>query len=311
MIPPVHPDLIPQVEKRHGVRVEKIKEFERHHKDPVLNLILDCAGGQRLFLKQVQPHSFRPELEEIYSRLSGLKPDRYRLVLPLADSSGQFIFEQDGIPFVVMKFEEMSPFSAEKIGVQEVLAIVSDFHEQVRDMPLPRQAHRTLEGWLRRGPEQIRKRFGDAAPFVQILEQFRSNRLPAFRFREGVIHWDIHPYNFGIDSTGQALLLDFDLLQPGALAFDIMRVVPMFREPREDEIRVPEEVLMSVHSALVQVVSVDSEGSDASFGLRDLRFLVGRCLMMEVWDWPEVDQRQEEVMGFLQAIENWVGSDSP
>jgi hypothetical protein len=307
----VHADLILQVEKRYPLKVQKITEFERHHKDPVVNLILETDAGERFFLKQIQPHSFRPGLEDIYSLLSLLHPHSYRLVLPIADSSGQFIFEVDRVPFVLMSFEEMSPFTAEKVEAREVLAILSDLHERVRDFPLQRQAHRTFEGWLRRGPEQIRKRFGNAVPFVEELEHFLNERLPAFRFQEGVIHWDIHRFNFGVDPKGDILLLDFDLLQPGPLAVDLMKVAPMFRDTSSDQILIPEETLMRVFSSLQKVVSASPGDSGLRFERRDFRFLVGRCVMMEVWDWPDVDQRQGEVRDFLQAIEDWVVGSTP
>jgi hypothetical protein len=298
-----HGELIRQVETLYSVEIQKVQKFERQHKDPVINLILECASGACLFLKQIQKHSFRPELEEIYSRLGGLTPHGYRLVLPLATRSGRFVFEKDGIPFVVMRFEVITPFSSEKISCNGLLSILSDFHEKVREFPIQAQPHRTGVGWLLRGPQQIRRRFGDQVPFIPALEIFLRDRLPLFRFRTGMIHWDVHQYNFGTDAGGRVLVLDFDLLQPGPLACDIMRVAPMYRNRGGNGIDIPEAVLSLIHGELEKVISVDQEGG---FTRRDLKFMVGRCLMMEVLDWSNVEARLAEVTQFLQEIENWV-----
>ena len=293
-------------EELYSIQVESVQDFERQHKDPVVNLVLTSGEGDRYFLKQIQPHSMRPELEEIYSRLGGLKTDGYRLILPLIAKSGKALFEHQGVPFVLMKFEEIAPFSSARVDCSKMISILSDFHAKVSAFPIQRQSHRSFEGWLRRGPEQIRKRFGDGMPFVSHLEDYLRERLPAFTFREGIIHWDVHRHNFGIGTRGELLILDFDLLQPGALACDLLLLVPIYRDQEQRVISIAETVLDLVLSELKKVILIRPGSDGSEFGRQDLKYLVGRRLMMDVWDWPEVDARKNEVVDYLKEIEIWV-----
>jgi|GEM_PF-2668160 len=307
---PVNRDssLIRLTEELYSIQVGSVQEFERQHKDPVVNLVLTSVNGDRYFLKQIQPHSMRPELEEIYSRLGGLKTEGYRLILPLLAESGKALFEHQGVPFVLMKFEEITPFSSSRVACAQMLSILSDFHAKVSGFPIERQSHRTFEGWLRRGSEQIRTRFGDGMPFIAHLEEYLRERFPAFTFREGIIHWDVHRHNFGIGTSGELLILVFDLLQPGALACDLLLLAPIYRDHEQSVISIAETVLDLVLSEVKKVTLIRPGSAAAAFGRRDLKFLVGRRLMMDVWDWSEVDARKNEVSDYLKEIEIWVKS---
>jgi hypothetical protein len=283
------------VETSYDLSVSTVRPFARRPEDSVINLILECSDGQKFFLKQIQAHSLRPELETIYEGLSSIRTEDYRLVLPVQNQEGRFLTEREGEYFQLLRYESIRPFSAEQVPISRMISILEDFHGRVRNFSVPAQSFRTFGSWLQRGPDQFRHRFGEGLPFVPLLEEYLATRFRRLKFEEGVIHWDIHRENLGLDPEGGLLLLDFDLLQPGAYAMDLMRLAQLYRRPGQDGIEIPSEVL----EALFRHVRA---GPDLE--MQDLRFWIGRSLMMEAWD-------RSEVRGFMQAIEDWVVSGTP
>lgn len=283
------------IEIAYGLSVSSAILLARRPEDSVINLVLECSDGQKFFLKQIQAHSLRPELETIYEGLSLIRTEDYRLVLPVQNQEGRFLTELEGKYFQLLRYELIKPFSAEQVPISRMTSILEDFHGRVRNFSVPAQSFRTFGSWLQRGPDQFRHRFGEGLPFVPLLEEYLATRFRRLKFEEGVIHWDIHRENLGLDPEGGLLLVDFDLLQPGPYAMDLMRLAQLYRRPGQDRIEIPNEVMETICEHM-------RAGPDLE--MQDLRFWIGRSLMMEAWDRPEV-------RGFMQAIEDWVVSGTP
>jgi hypothetical protein len=298
------PNLIPAIELAFGLRVSSAVPFARRPDDPVVNLILETVSGEKFFLKEIQRHSLRPELEGIYLGLSALNLEGYRLVLPLRDLGGKFGVEVEGRRFHLLRYENIMPFCAEQVPVGRMISVLSDFHAKVRGLSVQEQGYRSFGNWLQRGPDQMKQKFGKGLPFLDLLEEHLNSRFPSFRFEEGVIHWDIHRENLGMGPKGELLILDFDLLQPGAYAMDWMRLLPLYRVQREDRTEIPDEVFEAVYAEVALRVKVDPSAQAPGFERRDLRLWAGRAMMMEAWNHP--DPR-----GFMRAIEAWVEGGTP
>jgi Ser/Thr protein kinase RdoA (MazF antagonist) len=280
------------VETSYDLSVSTVSPFGRRPEDSVINLVLECSDGRKFFLKQIQAHSLRPELETIYEGLSSIRTEGYRLVLPVQNQEGRFVTGLEGQHFQLLRFESIRPFSAEQVPISRMISILEDFHGKVRNFSVPGQSFRTFGSWLQRGPDQFRHRFGEGLPFVPLLEEYLATRFRRLKFEEGVIHWDIHRENLGLDPEGGLLLLDFDLVQLGPYALDFMRLAQLYRKPGQDRIEIPSEVLEALFEHVRAAPDLE---------MQDLRFWIGRSLMMEAWDRPEV-------RGFMQAIEDWVVS---
>ncbi len=206
------------------------RKVQRTDEDDVINLRLKDSEGKDYFLKEVQPHSLRDGLDEVYAFLSELKTHHSKLILPISrhDDRSKFVFQKEGKSFLLFPFINYESFSAEKNSLASLWDSLDEFHELVRSGQFEKQSHRSYRNWFELGPLRLKKKYGDDLPFLKNVDLFFENRFDEIHFATGPIHWDIHAGNLGHSTDGKIVLLDFDLVQEGAYVHDIIAAAAIF-----------------------------------------------------------------------------------
>lgn len=210
--------------------IQSSKDLQRFDGDPVINRILKTSNDKGYFLKEIQTHSMRAGMDEIYKNLSLKKPELSKYILPLQreDENQKFIFEKDDISFVLFEYVRFEAFSPQRISLTKFWNVLSEFHYLTARDSYPKHEFRNYRSWLEIGSRRLQKKFGEDLPFLKKFDDFIENQFPLIQFVSGPIHWDVHAENFGIDGDGRLLMFDFDLVQEGAYATDFLAAAALY-----------------------------------------------------------------------------------
>lgn len=250
-----------------------VELFARNDEDTVVNLILTAEDDQKYFLKEIQSHSLREGLSEVYRELSSVQPKRSKWILSLArhDDSSKFLFQLEGKNFLLFPFVEYLPFSNVKVSPHQVWESLEEFHQLIKNKKFAKQDYRSYQSWLEMGSTRLKKKFGNDLPFLNVFDEFMNERFPKIQFKTGPIHWDIYEDNIGIDENGRLVLLDFDLVQEGAYAQDLISAAAMFvdwNKPLEEKLI----------SEIFQKISLLAVG----LKIEDVKFLLARNVLGDI-----------------------------
>lgn len=212
------------------LEVKSEKPFARNDKDTVVNLIITSNGNQKYFLKEVQGHSMRVGLDDVYLQLNlvNAKKATYILPSPRHDDSSKFLFEKEGKNFLLFPYVEYLPFSISEFSLNQLWNALDEFHELLSDKKFAKQDYRTYKSWLSMGALRLQKKFGEDLPFLKSFNDFLNERFDNIQFVSGPIHWDIHKDNLGLSTLGHLVLLDFDLVQEGTYAQDLIAAAAIY-----------------------------------------------------------------------------------
>lgn len=265
--------------------------FARNDGDTVVNLILTADDDTKYFLKEIQNHSLREGLNVVYRELTSVQPNISTWVLPIArhDDGAQFLFVKEGKNFLLFPYFQYLPFSNEKNSLNELWESLEEFHQLIKNKKFPKQDYRTYQSWLEMGSTRLKNKFGDDLPFLKSFDEFMNERFSKIQFKSGPIHWDIHEDNLGRDENGQLVLLDFDLVQEGAYAQDLIAAAAMF----VDWNKPIEEKLIS---EIFQKISLMAIG----LKIEDVKFLLARNIFGDL----ALKDSKETVMNQLIVLAN-------
>jgi len=243
------------------------EHFARNDKDTVVNLILTADDDQKYFLKEIQKHSMREGLNVVFRELTSVQSKLSTWILPFArlDDSSQFLFSKEGKNFLLFPFVQYLPFSNEKISLLQVWESLEEFHQLTKNKKFPKQDYRSYQSWMEMGSTRLKKKFGDDLPFLKAFDEFINERFHKIQFKTGPIHWDIHEDNLGRDEHDCLVLLDFDLVQEGTYAQDLIAAAALFvdwNKPFEEKLI----------SEIFQKISIMAVG----LKIEDVKFLLAR-----------------------------------
>lgn len=274
-----------------NIKIVDTVSVERNDNDAVVNLMLTDDQGRNFFLKEIQTHSMREGLDAVYTSLSHLRPKHASLLLPVMreDKNKSYIFKLDEKNFLLFPYKKLKPFSMQKCSLENLWAALEEFHHQLAGNVFPKHNYRNYKSWLHLGSNRLQKKFGDDLPFLNEFNSFLNFRFDLIRFHQGNIHWDIHEDNLSF-VEGKLLLLDFDLVQEGALIQDYLAAAAMYIDWQNPDINLfLEKVWMKTHSM--------------ANGLKreDLPFLLFRNYLGNLSQLSDRDQVVRKLEQFLTA----------
>jgi thiamine kinase-like enzyme len=258
--------------------------FKRNDSDEVVNLLLESHDGKMYFLKEVQSHSLRDDLDYLYSSLSQLKTERFHLVLPICinGTPSQFKFEFENKVFLLFKRENLKPFLIENYPLSKLLSDLIFFQSLIEKFSFSKSDYRNYRSWIEMGPKRFRKMYDENLPFLDMFEKFIDERFANIKFENGNIHWDVHRDNLALDESGKLIILDFDLVQEGALITDIASATSMYIDFECTDKSKNEHLYQEAYNSASILAK--------EMTISDFKFLVKRCVL---GDWALIESIDE------------------
>lgn len=289
---------IDTVEKLFHIKIAHVEDFVRQDQDPVINCFLTDNLGNQFFLKEVQEHSLREGMDEIYRQLHTVQSSAFRFVLPKQYDANKFIFENAGKKFLLFRREILKEFDSTKISFESLLDALNEMHQKISGFQLPAQSYRTFASWIERGLTRVSEKYGEETPFIPRFKKFMKERYPTLNLGIGNIHWDIHKANACLDQHGKLVILDMDLMQKGEYACDLSRAAFMYSSQDKFRFGIDSEIVESATERLRKTSPVVT--------LQDMRFFICRTPLgpMQLPDYP---LSKDEAMAYLQSLDDFVG----
>lgn len=277
-------NILKTIKELFEIEILSTEVAKRNDDDDVINLFLKDDKGKEFFLKEIQPHSFRPELNELYAFLNSISNEHFELVLPFSQTKNfrQFVFKCEDKNFLLFPRIFFLPFDTQHYPLSLLLENLSSFHKSVASFPLTRQSHRDYESWILMGLERFEKKFNTEFDFIKLFKTFMSSSWDKLIFVKGNIHWDIHQDNLGLTPEGKLIILDFDLLQEGCHATDLLAAASLYIDWEAKFKDIPDSFFNHVSSKVLPLAEgLDNEG---------LKFLLIRN---RLGDLSSIDSKEE------------------
>lgn len=223
-------EIIKILESIYSFKITATEKFIRNDDDEVINLFLTTSDNKNLFLKEIQAHSFREDLDTVYSNISKIKADQFSLVLPIIvpNTESKFVLEINEKNFLLFPKIEINPFDPNAYPLSKLLSNLLLFQDLIAPYQFPKQSFRSYESWINMGIKRICTKFGDDITFLNDFKNFMESRFPLLELPQANIHWDIYQDNLGLDKDGKLILLDFDLVQEGAAISDLIGAASIY-----------------------------------------------------------------------------------
>jgi Ser/Thr protein kinase RdoA (MazF antagonist) len=289
--------LLLNLEQRFGLKFVSVERAIREDNDPVLNLFLEDQAGQKFFLKEIQPHSLREGMDEIYAQLSRVRSKSFRILVPKEYADNQFLFRLEEKTFVLMDRVSLCPFDPVKMSYGQLLSAVDEFHNAIAGFNFPSQSYRTFQSWIERGLDKVTEKYGPNIPLVPRFREFMRDRYPLLRLAQVNIHWDVHKNNLCFDEKVHLVILDLDLIQRGEIACDISRVSYLYADQRGSD--------FTLSSAVVSSATEHLRKTSPEVEERDVCFLITRTPLGPM-QLPDYALNAKDSLRLLENLENFV-----
>lgn len=217
-------EILAEINSKYDVSIESSSKINRLDLGNS-NILLRLEGkNQSYFFKTIPTHSVREGLNQIYSELSLIRPQSFKMALPICSKSNLYCENICGNLSSLYPYIDHNVFNESKIPVNRIQASLSEFQALIRSSNIPSHPFKTYENWFERGLTQLTTRVKEHK-FLGLFEDFIADRFTNLGFILGNAHFDLNPFNVWIASNNEIYFSDFDNSQPAALAkdyFDIM-----------------------------------------------------------------------------------------